>query len=323
MERFNQRQGFLVSATIHLMILTMLSAHKPAGPKPFEAETLPEELRNARRVILPPPEVLRQLLPKTMQPRPAPPPAARPPVAPTPPPEPRADAKDRISIGPPSDERAKVLELRREDDLTKTPKGLPNAVPSAAPSAPSKPVTIDGARPAAPERVGTEGPLLTPGTGPGATARGEDGSRVRPGDSDRGPSIANTLRDLEQRWQQTGPRGLANGTGQQMGPLYFDPEGADFTVWINHFKNEVYRNWIVPQAAMLGFGGHVDIVFTVHRDGRLSDLKMLKSSGTISLDKAAMNSLLGSRLLGLPSDYGPQSVTMQVTFFYNEGPQGS
>jgi TonB family protein len=61
----------------------------------------------------------------------------------------------------------------------------------------------------------------------------------------------------------------------------------------------------------------------VTRNGRLSDLKMLKSSGTASLDKAAMNSLLGSRLLALPSDYGPASVTMQVTFFYNEGPQGS
>jgi TonB family protein len=23
--------------------------------------------------------------------------------------------------------------------------------------------------------------------------------------------------------------------------LYFDPQGADFTVWINGFKNEVYR----------------------------------------------------------------------------------
>ncbi|MGE0454083.1 MAG: TonB family protein [Vicinamibacteria bacterium] len=321
MERFNQRQGFLVSATIHLMILTMLSAHKPAGPKPFEAETLPEEIRNARRVILPPPEVLRQLLPRTMQP--PPPRPAGPPRDASPPPEPQAKAKDRISIGPPSDERAKVLELRREDDLTKTPKGLPNAVPSAAPSAPPRPVTIDGARPAAPERPGTEGPLLPPGTGPDATARGEDGSRLRPGDPDRGPSIASTLRDLEQRWQQTGPRGLPTGTGQQMGPLYFDPEGADFTVWVNHFKNEVYRNWIVPQAAMLGFGGHVDIVFTVHRDGRLTGLKMLKSSGTASLDKAAMNSLLGSRLLALPPDYGPPSVTMQVTFFYNEGPQGS
>src|SRR5207249_12065337 len=51
-------------------------------------------------------------------------------------------------------------------------------------------------------------------------------------------------------------------------------------------KNEVYRNWIVPQAALLGFRGHVDLEFTVERDGTLTDLKMLKSSGTPALDRA-------------------------------------
>ena len=107
-----------------------------------------------------------------------------------------------------------------------------------------------------------------------------------------------------------------------MGPLFFDPEGADFTVWINHFKNEVYRNWIVPQAALLGFRGHVDLEFSVERDGTLTDLKMLKSSGTPALDRAAANALMGSRLLPLPRDFGPPRVTMQVTFFYNQGPQG-
>jgi protein TonB len=121
---------------------------------------------------------------------------------------------------------------------------------------------------------------------------------------------------------EVGPRGIESGTGQQMGPLFFDPEGADFTVWINHFKNEVYRNWIVPQAALLGFRGHVDLEFTVERDGTLTDLKMLKSSGTPALDRAAANALMGSRLLPLPRDFSPSRVTMQVTFFYNQGPQG-
>ena len=108
-----------------------------------------------------------------------------------------------------------------------------------------------------------------------------------------------------------------------MGGLYFDPQGADFTLWINTFKNEVYRNWIVPQAALFGFRGHVDFEFTVERDGSMSALRMLKSSGTTSLDRAAQNALTSSRFLPLPDDYGPPRVTMQVTFFYNEAPQGS
>jgi TonB family protein len=114
-----------------------------------------------------------------------------------------------------------------------------------------------------------------------------------------------------------GAGGLGGATGQQMGPLFFDPQGADFTAWINHFKNEVYRNWIVPQAALFGaVHGHVDFSFTVHRDGTLAEVRLLKSSGTAALDRAAANALFGSRLLALPADYRPDSVTIQISFFY-------
>jgi len=137
-------------------------------------------------------------------------------------------------------------------------------------------------------------------------------------------SIAGSLRNLERRLGDMGAGGLgSNATGQQMGPLFFDPEGADFTAWINHFKNEVYRNWIVPQAAILGVRrGHVDFEFSVERDGTLSDLKMVKSSGTPALDRAAANALQGSRFLALPSDFRPARVTMQVSFYYGEEPRG-
>jgi len=116
---------------------------------------------------------------------------------------------------------------------------------------------------------------------------------------------------------------MAGTFGQQISGLFFDPAGADFTEWINRFKNEVYRNWILPQPALMGFKGHVAFEFTVERDGTMSSLRMLRSSGTPALDRAAQNALSGSRFIPLPKDYGPPRVTMQVTFFYNEGPQGS
>jgi protein TonB len=108
-----------------------------------------------------------------------------------------------------------------------------------------------------------------------------------------------------------------------MGPLFFDPQGADFTLWIQHFKGEVYRNWILPQPALLGMRGHVDLEFTVERDGTMTNLRLVKSAGNAALDRAARNALLGSRFLALPDDFAPPRVTMQVSFFYNEGPQGS
>ena len=49
-----------------------------------------------------------------------------------------------------------------------------------------------------------------------------------------------------------------------------------------------------------GFTGHVDFEFTVERDGSVSALRMLKSSGTQSLDRAAQYALSSSRYLPAP-----------------------
>jgi len=107
-----------------------------------------------------------------------------------------------------------------------------------------------------------------------------------------------------------------------MGPLAFDPQGADFTAWINHFKNEVYRNWVVPQSALLGYkAGHVSFEFTVERDGRVSRLQMTESSGTPAFDRASQNALQSSRYLPLPADFAPPRLTLQVTFYYSEEPK--
>ena len=276
-------------------------------------------------VFLPPPAVLRQLVPK-------PPPGARPqPIpAPTPPPaqpQTQAQKKDRISVGPPSDLRTKgPMILRREDDLTKVPKGQPQVpasaapAPSSPPATPAPPAAVAEKGGGAPETPGREGLRLPPGLG-GPLTRGEEGRRARPGAL--GPQIAGAVEGLSRRLERDARLGLPTGTGQNQAGLYFDPQGADFTLWINTFKNEVYRNWIVPQAALFGFRGHVDFEFTVERNGSMSALRMLKSSGTASLDRAAQHALTGSRFLPLPDDYGPPRVTMQVTFFYNEAPQGS
>jgi TonB family protein len=309
-QRLNQRQGFLFSAIVHLAVLMALGSHVPTPVRPLPPVPLRREERT-ERIFLPPPEVLRQVLPPSVGPRPKAAPRATPPPAGT---------KDKISIGPPVAARPPgPLLLRREDDLTQVPKGQPNAVPTPTP-APAEPADARTARTSAPpEPLWTEGLRLPPASGSLPRA---DESRRRTGGT-AGPSIASSLRGLERRLQENGPLGLPSGTGQQMGPLFFDPEGADFTLWINNFKNEVYRNWIVPQPALLGFRGHVDLEFTVERDGRLTNLRMLKGSGTTALDRAAENALLGSRLMPLPADFGPPRVSMQVSFFYNEGPRGT
>jgi TonB family protein len=313
--RFNQRQGFLVSAIVHLsMLMILVSAVPKETPKKAEA-TAPQ----SARVFMPPPSVLRQLAPS--RPR-----SARPlePAVPQPPPvqkPPSETKKDRMSIGGPTNEvRKEPLILRRDQDLTNVaPQGRAQGVPappspSMAPTPePPRAVASGGAR----EVPGSPGLRLPAGIGREGRA-GTEGSRARPGAE--GP-IASSARDLEQRVAQA-PLGMPTGTGnfRQMGPLAFDPQGADFTAWINHFKNEIYRNWIVPKAAEFGFRGHADFEFTVERDGTVTGLHLILPSGTVSLDRAAQNALVSSRFLPLPSDFGPPRITMRVSFFYNEGP---
>ena len=319
MQPVNQRQGFLVSTILHLTILMILVSRQPAEKKLDLPDQAPLERKET--VFLPPREVLRQLSPRPLPPRrPVPAPA------PTPPPA-DPSKKDRISVGPPSDLHAKgPMILRREDDLTAVPKGLPNPPRLAPPAAPSPPPSTAPPGPQTADAGGSKavpgapGLRLPPGLGRDLP-RGQEGAPARPGPL--GQSIAEAMREMERRVARDAQLGIPTGTGQNIGGLFFDPQGADFTRWVNHFKNEVYRNWIMPQPALMGFKGRVDFEFTVERDGTMTGLRLIRSSGTLALDRAAQNALSGSRLLALPDDYGPPRITMQVTFFYNEGPQGS
>jgi protein TonB len=137
--------------------------------------------------------------------------------------------------------------------------------------------------------------------------------------SDQSPGAVD---EVTRRLESDARLDLPPGTEQDLGDLHLDPQGADFTLWIIAFKKEIYRNWIVPQAAKFGSArGHVSFEFTVERNGSLSALRMLKSSGTPSLDQAAQDALSAGKFTALPNDYRPPRLTMQVTLFYNERPK--
>jgi protein TonB len=270
---------------------------------------------------MPPSAQLKKLLPP--EPRRPAPPTPIPAPAPTPP---AAAKKDRISIGAPSDVRQKELILRREDDLTKVAKGEnvpPTPAPTPAPQ-PTPPPAEAAQKAAADAKAGREGLKVPPGL-LGRTPSGDEGRKAVVGPM--APSIASAVDGVSQRVLRDRQAGIPTGSSQKgMGPLQFDPQGADFTLWINRFKDEVYRNWTIPQSALFGSSrGHVDIEFVVERDGSLSSLRIEKSSGTPALDKAAEFALTSSRFMQLPDDYGPPRITMHVSFHYNdysEAPQG-
>ncbi len=107
------------------------------------------------------------------------------------------------------------------------------------------------------------------------------------------------------------------------GPSFqFDSKGVDFGSWLRRFKAQVYRNWLIPYAAM-ALHGHTVLRFTIHKDGSVTDLIVLQPSSVDAFTKAAFNAIKGSNpTVPLPQEYPDESMVMTVIFYYNEMPPG-
>lgn len=295
MKQTAQRQVFLFSALAHTLVLSVLVEMDNRGPLPVReprTEKAPEPV--VARLVRPPLSVLRDM--RTPPPRPTPPPPER-------------TASDRFSAGMPSPGRPKILELHRDKSLLDSvDKGDSlKAVPSPTPNQAAQAAAVPTPQP-------SFDALSAPGGDPQMTVpRPERRSEPERAGS-RGPLLA----AVERQVGTLGKQGLPSGTGRQIGPLFFDPEGADFTLWSDHLRAELDRNWLAPTSAYLGFGTTTVAEFTVERDGRISQLRLLKSCGVTALDRAAMNALIGARFHPLPPDFKPDRAVFRVEFLYNE-----
>ena len=131
--------------------------------------------------------------------------------------------------------------------------------------------------------------------------------------------LGDALRNLDEYVRnQTfhNPQGGSNDPGSA---IQFDTRNTDFGPWIRRFTAQVYRNWIIPRAAMID-RGHVVLQFVVHRDGRISDLRVVKPSHNPAFNRAAYNAIASSNPLEpLPPEYPlPVIDPFIVTFYYNE-----
>lgn len=323
MRRFDQRQGFLVSAAVHLTLLMILIAHPPSPRRVAEVD--PSTFEKKDLVFLPPASVIRQLVPRTTPATPAQPVPRPPAPRPTPPP-PDQGGKDRISVGP-------KMPVRNEgplnlDSIGKVPKGTqlerlsPSAAPTAAPpaAAPRLPQVADASAnrgpmgPPDPVTPGRQGLRLPPGL-LGRAPAGDEGSPTR---GLSGGAVDRAVEEAARHAAESGGSfGLPDGTARDISGLQYDPQGADFTLWISHLADEWRRNFVPPQTAYLGFKGRVVIRFVVERDGRVSALETVQSAGTVSLDRAVANAISASRYLPLPSDYRPARITFHLIVDFN------
>jgi len=185
--------------------------------------------------------------------------------------------------------------------------------PNPQPSAPEEPSPQPSGEPS---RQGMALPESMTAIEPRASENGRQ-SQVQ------GPSvIADAIRNVQKYVEKEGFQNLRGGANQELNQsIQFDTKGVEFGPWIRRFVAQIRRNWFVPQAAMT-LRGHVVITFYVHKDGRLTDLQIIRPSGVDGFNSSAFGALASSNpTYPLPPEYPDDRAFFTVTFYFNETPQ--
>lgn len=203
--------------------------------------------------------------------------------------------------------QAEASDLDRRATTVERPPDADNPAPLSRGNTPDK--LVGGPVPEPPKGANgseltpppPEAPVVLPDTA--AKAAGAEG-------------LAKSLRNLQQYLRN---ENFSNDTGGQAQPdatINFDSRGVDFGWWLRRFVAQVKGNWYIPQAAMV-LKGRVVITLFIHRNGTISDVTIIQSSGHASLDSAAANALRGSNpTVALPVEYPESKVLFTVTFIY-------
>ncbi len=141
----------------------------------------------------------------------------------------------------------------------------------------------------------------------------------------RGPStgiLADAIRNVQKYAGQESFNNQQGGAPNENFPsIQFDSKGVEFGPWLRRFVAQIRRNWFIPYAAMT-MKGHVVVTFNVHKDGRITDLKVMKPSSVDAFTNSAFNALAASNpTLALPPEYPDDRAFFTVTFYFNETPE--
>ncbi|MGD1155257.1 MAG: TonB family protein [Terriglobia bacterium] len=103
-----------------------------------------------------------------------------------------------------------------------------------------------------------------------------------------------------------------------------DTRGVDFGPYLARVVYAVRRNWyaVIPESARLGEKGRVGVVFEILKDGSVPQLRLVASSGSDPLDRAAVTGIHASiPFPPLPQEFTGNHLVLQFLFLYNILPQ--
>ena len=114
--------------------------------------------------------------------------------------------------------------------------------------------------------------------------------------------------------------GGEKGWAADNGPLSFETQWFDWGDYAQSMVSKIRVNWYanMPPIIRTGMKGVVTIRFTIHRDGRISDITILESSGIPPYDQAAKKGIeLSSPLRPLPAEFPGATERVTCMFYYN------
>ncbi len=208
-------------------------------------------------------------------------------------------------------------------------KALPSPPPASPAPGPKSPGNGEHAPPPPPKQQ--EQAQLRLMDVPPPSSGGEQ-SRLQMRYSTPGEAIQQSLRSAA-RGRATGDvPGPGDSTGQlenlnpnfsTQGPIILsDTRGVDFGPYLARVVYVVRRNWyaVIPESARLGQKGRVSLVFEIVKDGSVPELRLVASSGSDALDRAAIASIRASNPFPpLPAEFTGKHLVLQFNYLYNLG----
>jgi periplasmic protein TonB len=117
---------------------------------------------------------------------------------------------------------------------------------------------------------------------------------------------------------KTDPKKLEQQVIQAEGSGLFDTRGFPLGEYANIVIERVKGNWSIP-SNLRNSQGRTTVIFYIDKNGRFSDARIVVSSGSSSLDYAALSAVIGSNPFPpLPKNFPGDHVGAKFVFSYNE-----
>ncbi len=158
-----------------------------------------------------------------------------------------------------------------------------------------------------PENAGMVAPTSIPGS-------------IKPGAESEAASLSKTPASSQAKAPQ--PQVFENEQKaiRSEGSGLFDTRGFAMGEYASAIIERIKGNWYIP-SNLRKSQGRTTVVFFIDKDGRYTEARIIASSGSQSLDLAALNAIIGSNPFPpLPKGFPGDHVGAKFVFSYNERP---